>query len=283
MSDAILFHRTRVRKRRERAAPGLAAHGFLLQQAAEGVLASLEHLTYAFPCMVELGASGFLAESLRQRAGTEQVIAADITPALPGTQLVIDPERLPFAADSLDAIVSAGGLHFVNDLPGLLVQARRALRPDGLFLATMPGPDTLRELRQSFAAADAALHGGITPRIAPFPDVRDAGGLLQRAGFALPVVDRELLPVSYPHLYALMDELRQAGQVNMLQQQVQHFTSRRFFEYAAQHYAQHFADAEGRITATFELVTLTAWKPASTQQQPAKRGSGQISLTQVLN
>ncbi len=280
---AILFHSTRTRKRRERAASNFAAHDFFHRQAATALAESLESMTYAFPRVVELGASGLLEPILRGRQGTQHYWPCDITGAMPGTQLVLDNERLPFAPDALDAVFSAGGLHWINDLPGALVQIRQALKPDGLLMATLPGPETLRELRTVFAASDAALSGGITPRVAPFPDVRDAGGLLQRAGFALPVVDRDIVTVSYDNLFALMDDLRGAGQVNMLQHQLQHFTPKSFFLDAAKRYADTFSDSEGRITATFEIVTMTAWKPAANQQQPSKRGSGQVSLTQFLN
>lgn len=282
-NPAILFHRDRTRKRRERAAPNFTQHRFLLEQAAISLADSLDSMTYAFPAIVELGASGLLAPMLRQRKGTTQYWPCDITPAMPGTRLVVDNERLPFAPDTVDAVVSAGGMHWINDLPGALVQIRQALKPDGLFMATLPGPETLRELRKVFGASDAARSGGITPRIAPFPDVRDAGGLLQRAGFALPVVDRDIVTVSYENLFALMDDLRGIGQVNMLQHQLQHFTPRGFFADAAKRYADMFSDSEGRIIASFEIVTMTAWKPAANQQQPSKRGSGQVSLSEILN
>lgn len=278
---SILFHNARTRKRRERAATGLAGD-FLLRHAAESLVESMQPLTYAFPTILELGASGHLAPLLQQRTGTERVITCDIA-ATPAAQLVVNNELLPLAPESIDAAVSAGGLHFVNDLPGVLAQLRAALKPDGLFMATFPGPDTLRELRQVFAQIDAQQTGGITPRIAPFPDVRDAGGLLQRTGYALPVVDRELITVTYPDMFALMRELRLSGQVNMLHEQRSNFTPRRFFMAAAEHYAERFADAAGGIVATFELVTWTAWKPAANQQQPARRGSGQVSLKDVLN
>lgn len=280
---AILFHRARTRKRRERAAANFTAHDFFHRQAAETLAESLESMTYAFPRVVELGASGLLEPLLRGRKGTQHYWPCDITNAMPGTRLVTDPEWLPFAPASLDAIVSAGGMHWINDLPGALVQIAQALKPDGLFMATLPGSETLREMRTVFAASDAALSGGITPRVPPFPDVRDAGSLLQRAGFALPVVDRDIVTVSYENLFALMNDLRGSGQVNMLQQQLQHFTPKRFFMDAAKRYAEQFSDSEGRIVATFEIVTMTAWKPAATQQKPSKRGSGQVSLTQFLN
>jgi hypothetical protein len=158
----------------------------------------------------------------------------------------------------------------------------RALKPDGFFFAILPGGETLRELRSVFANIEADLFGGVSPRIAPFIDVRDAGALLQRAGFALPVADSEILTISYAHLFALMADIRHAGEVNMLQQQAQHFSSRRFFAAAAERYAAQHGDAEGRIPATFEFISMSGWKPAATQQQPARRGSGQVSLKDVL-
>ncbi len=279
---SILFDRTRLRKQRARRAAQFPQHDFLLQEAAASLADSLAAITYRFPTVVELGASGHLAPLLQQRPGTVRYITCDSTTAF-APAIIADEECLPFADASLDAVLSANALHWVNDLPGCLVQIRRALKPDGLFMAILPGPDTLRELRQCFAEAEAMLSGGLTPRIAPFPDVRDAGGLLQRAGFALPVIDRDILSISYENLAGLMADLRGIAQSNMLQQRVQHFTGRGFFQLAEKIYRDRFADAEGRLTATVEFVTMTAWAPAANQQQPAKRGSGQISLTNVFN
>ena len=279
---AILFDRARLRKQRQRRAADFAQHDFLLREAAASLAESLDAITYRFPTIVELGASGHLAPLLASRPGTARFLTTDSTPAL-RPDIIADEEWLPFADASIDAILSVGALHWVNDLPGCLAQIRRALKPDGLFLATLPGPDTLRELRTCFAEAEAQLYGGITPRIAPFPDVRDAGGLLQRTGFALPVIDREILTVTYPDLRTLMHDLRGSAQSNMLQQKAQHFSSRRFFNLTEKIYREKFTDAENRLIASFEFVTLTAWAPAPTQQQPAKRGSGQISLKDVLN
>jgi ubiquinone/menaquinone biosynthesis C-methylase UbiE len=200
---------------------------------------------------------------------------------VPGN-IVVDEEWLPFTEDSFDAVICLLNLQWVNDLPGALVQIRRILKPDGLFHAILPGGESLRELRSIFMATEADLRGGASARIAPFLDVRDGGALLQRAGFALPVADSELLTISYENLFALMADLRGAGQVNMLHNQPQHFTGRNFFMEAAKRYAAQHSDDEGRITATVEFITLTGWKPAPTQQQPAKRGSGKVSLRNVL-
>ena len=267
----ILFDRARLRKRRARAAATFAGHDFLWREAAERAEESLSYILRNFPRMLVFGSQHFTPP-----ACTTQFIRA-------GNSIAIDAELLPFADNSLDAIVSLLDLHWVNDLPGTLTQIRRALKPDGLFYAIIPGGETLRELRRVFADTESALSGGISPRVAPFIDVRDGGALLQRAGFALPVADSEILDISYPHLFALMDDLRGSGEVNMLQHQVQHFTSRRFFAAAAERYAELFSESEGRIKATFEFITLTGWKPAMSQQQPALRGSGKISLKEILN
>ncbi len=181
-----------------------------------------------------------------------------------------------------DLITSAGGLHWVNDLPGVLAQIQRALTPDGCFIAILPGGETLRELRQSLEQAELALCGGISPRVSPFIDVRDAGGLLQRAGFALPVVDSEMLTIQYDHPLKLLADLRGMGETNALVSSVKHFTPRRVMMAAMEHYQQHFTNEAGRVVATIQLVTLTGWKPHASQQQPAKRGSGKVNLRDAL-
>jgi SAM-dependent methyltransferase len=200
-----------------------------------------------------------------------------------GLRLAADEELIPFAQNSFDLVLSLGSLHWVNDLPGALVQIQRILKPDGLFLAMMPGGQTLRELRDSFEQAEMAAKGGVSPRISPFVDVRDAGGLLQRAGFALPVVDSEMLNVTYTHPLKLMHDLRHMGETNSLRQAPAHFTGCSLMMLAVDHYVRHYGTEDGRIPASFELVTLTGWKPHPSQQQPAKRGSGQVNLGDVLS
>ena len=265
----ILFDRARLRKRRARAAATRAQHDFLWAEAAERAEESLSYILRDFPRMLIFGGQRFTPP----KSVTQAIHAGD----------AIDAEYLPFAENSLDAVISLLDLQWANDLPGVLAQIRRALKPDGLFYAILPGGETLRELRRVFADTEDSLYGGISPRVAPFLDIRDGGALLQRAGFALPVADSEIIDISYPHLFALMEDLRGTGEVNMLRQQVQHFTSRRFFAAAAERYANLFSDSEGRIKATMEFITLTGWKPAITQQQPARRGSGQVSLKDALN
>lgn len=200
---------------------------------------------------------------------------------LPG-QIVATGETLPLDAESVDLAVSLLAFQEVNDLPGLLLQFRRALKPDGLFLAAMAGGDTLRELRESLLAAETELTGGAAPRVAPFTDVRDAGALLQRAGFALPVADVETLTVRYPHLFALMADLRAMGATNVLLDRSRKPAARRLFTRAAEIYAERFSDADGRIRATFAIVWLSGWAPDASQPKPLKPGSAQISLTRVL-
>ena len=189
-----------------------------------------------------------------------------------------DGEVLPLKPESLDLAVSALAFQFVNDLPGVLAQIRRALRPDGLLLAALPGGDTLTELRQSFAAAEAECEGGVSPRVAPFADLRDVGHLLQRAGLALPVTDVDRIVVRYDNAFALMRDLRGMGATNILVERRRTPTRRATMLRMAQIYAERFADADGRIRATFDIVWLSAWAPHESQQKPLRPGSAKASL-----
>ena len=190
--------------------------------------------------------------------------------------------RCRSAKASLDLVVSALALQFVNDLPGVLVQVRRALKPDGLFLAALIGGDTLTELRQSFAAAESEIEGGVSPRVAPFADLRDLGALLQRAGFALPVTDIERVTVRYDSAFALMRDLRRMGATNALLDRRRTPLKRATLMRMAEIYAQRFADSDGRLRATFEIVWLSGWAPHPDQQQPLKPGSAQARLADAL-
>jgi SAM-dependent methyltransferase len=194
----------------------------------------------------------------------------------------LDSEPLAIAAHSLDLVVSALALQFVNDLPGILVQIRRALRPDGLLLAAMIGGDTLTELRQSLAAAEAECDGGVSPRVAPFADLRDVGALLQRAGLALPVTDIDRVVVRYDHAFALMADLRRMGATNILVERRRIPTRRTTLVRMAQLYSDRFADADGRIRATFDVIWLSGWAPHDSQQQPLRPGSAKASLAEAV-
>ncbi|MEN3791669.1 methyltransferase domain-containing protein [Fulvimarina sp. MAC3] len=196
--------------------------------------------------------------------------------------VVADEETLPFAAGTLDLVLSNLTLHLTNDTPGTLVQIRRALKPDGLFSAALFGGDTLTELRQSLLAAEAESAGGVSPRVVPFPDIRDLGSLLQRAGFSLPVTDQDRLTVRYDTMFDLMRDLRAMGLSNSLVQRSRRPTTRSFFIRAAEIYAERFSDPDGRIRATFDYVYLSGWVPHESQQKPARRGSAKVSMKEAL-
>jgi SAM-dependent methyltransferase len=187
-------------------------------------------------------------------------------------------EVLPFQQEALDLVVSALAFQFVNDLPGVLAQIRRALKPDGLLLAAMLGGDTLTELRQCFAAAETELEGGVSPRVAPFADLRDVGSLLQRAGLALPVTDVDRVVVRYDSAFALMQDLRRMGASNILLERRRTPTRRATMLRMAQLYGQRFADADGRIRATFDVIWLSGWAPHESQPKPLRPGSATASL-----
>jgi SAM-dependent methyltransferase len=282
-----IFDRTAVRRHRDRAAAAFAEHDFLFREIGERLADRLDDITLRFPLAAEIGArNGLLRAIVGQRGGIERLVEAGLSAVMldrtAGSHVVTDEELLPFADASLDLVISNLALHWVNDLPGCLSQVRRALKPDGLFLAALFGGETLHELGQALGEAEIAATGGMTPRISPFVDVRDAGALLQRAGFALPVVDSDRLTVSYPDALALMRDLRHMGETNAAVERTRTVTRRDVLLGAAAAYQARCADAEGRIPATFQVIYLTAWRPHDSQQKPARRGSGQISLADVL-
>jgi NADH dehydrogenase [ubiquinone] 1 alpha subcomplex assembly factor 5 len=282
-----IFDPARVKAHRARSAAACDAHDFLLHEMASRIAERLLPVKRQFPRVLEIGArQGVLAGYVQGQFGIVDYVQAELSQPLlaraKGARVVASPEWLPFADDSMDMVVSIGSLHWVNDLAGTLIQIRRILKPDGLFLAMMPGGQTLQELRASLEHAELAARGGLSPRISPFIDVRDAGSLLQRAGFAMPVVDGELLDIHYAHPLKLMRELRGMGESNALLASSKGFTPCSLMMQAVDHYMQHFAVEEGRVQATIELVTLTGWKPHASQQQPAKRGSGTVPLGQVF-
>ena len=200
----------------------------------------------------------------------------------PGTQLVFDAECLPLAPESLDCIISLLTLQSANDLPGALIQMRRALRPDGLFLACLFGGATLCELRAAWLEAESGHRGGVTPRVAPFADVREMGNLLQRAGFALPVADSDRIVVRYPDALALMREIRAVGLANALADRSPRPVTAALLAKAVTAYAEHFSDPDGKIRATVEIVWLTAWAPHQSQQRALKPGSAKARLADAL-
>jgi SAM-dependent methyltransferase len=224
-----------------------------------------------------------VAEALR---ANERIVfrAAPILDAPPSVpSLIADEEVLPFASESFDLIASALSLQWANDLPGVLVQIRRVLAPDGLFLAALIGGQSLTELRAAVTSAEAELTGGASPRVAPFADIRDLGQLLQRAGFALPVTDIDPIVVRYASMFALMQDLRAMGATNALSERSRVPLRRAVLMRAAQIYAERFADVDGRVRATFDVVWLSGWAPHESQQKPLAPGSARIRLAEALN
>jgi NADH dehydrogenase [ubiquinone] 1 alpha subcomplex assembly factor 5 len=284
--QAAVFDRRVLRLRRSRVAPALHGFDFLIQEAARRLVERLGDIRRAFPLALELGChTGQLAAVLRGNGQIGQVLQADLSYDMvrhaPARRLVADEEALPFGPGCLDLVISCFSLHWVNDLPGTLAQVRYALKPDGLFLAIMPGGATLFELRESLMRAELEVAGGAGPRVSPFVDVREGGMLLQRAGFAMPVADVETVTVTYDHPLKLMAELRGMGEANALVQRgraLDRTTLRRGCEI----YRELFGDGADRIPATFQLLTLSGWAPDPSQPQPIRRGSGQVNLADAL-
>jgi SAM-dependent methyltransferase len=240
---------------------------FLLDRVREDFEDRMQAVTRNFADVADIWTPGELLR--KPLAGRFQsIVRVDFDPS----------EVLQLQPESLDLIVSALAFQFVNDLPGVLAQIRRALKPDGLLLAAMIGGDTLTELRQSFAAAEAECEGGVSPRVAPFADLRDVGALLQRAGLALPVTDVDRVVVRYDSAFALMTDLRRMGATNILIERRRTPTRRATMLRMAQIYGERFADADGRVRATFDVIWLSGWAPHESQQKPLRPGSAKASL-----
>jgi len=277
----IVFDRALLRRRLQRAR-ALRPETFLVDRVAADLAERLGAVLRRFDIAVDLGTpTDAVREALADNTSIGTLIAAaPLARAAPA--IVADEEALPFAETSLDLIVSALALQFVNDLPGTLIQIRRALKPDGLLLAAMFGGDTLTELRQSFAAAEAEVEGGASPHVAPFADVREMGALLQRAGLALPVTDVERLTVRYSSPFILLGELRRMGATNALAERRRTPLRRATLARMAEIYRQRFADPDGRIRATFEIIWLSGWAPHESQQKPLRPGSAKTRLADAL-
>jgi SAM-dependent methyltransferase len=275
------------RRRRQRFASAAAAHGFLLARVAEDFAERLSIVRREFPVAANLAAyHGVVSRRLRALANVGTLFDLEAAPGLlslcDGPRILADSEALPFADASLDLAVSALSLQLVNDVPGTLAQIRRALKPDGLMLAALLGGETLKELREAWLVAEEEITGGASPRVAPFADVRDLGALLQRAGFALPVADSDIVRVIYATPLALMKELQLMGASNILTERRRVPVTRRLLLRAAEVYSERFALPDGRIPATFEIITLTAWVPHESQQKPLKPGSAKMRLSKAL-
>ncbi|MDO9414235.1 MAG: methyltransferase domain-containing protein [Pseudolabrys sp.] len=275
-----IFDRELLRARQKRA-QALGPATFLLDRVTEELSERLSVVLRQFDRAVDFGTP---TDALRQMLGVSgkvgDIVAATSTGA---AETIVDDAERPFAEASLDLVVSALALQFVNDLPGTLIQIRRALKPDGLLLAAMIGGDSLIELREAFADAESEVEGGISPRVSPFADIRDLGGLLQRAGFALPVIDSDRLTVRHDNPLALMRDLRAMGATNILTERRRTPLKRATLQRMLEIYARRFSDPDGRLRATFEIVWLTGWAPHESQQKPLKPGSATQRLADALN
>jgi SAM-dependent methyltransferase len=286
MADSpLIFDRMLLRAGRRRAA-ALGAATFLLDRVADDLADRLAAVLRRFDQALDLGTPGDAVRTALARLGSVGgIVAMDTVLEGKGAAALFvagDEEALPFGDAVFDLVVSALSLQFVNDLPGALVQIRRALKPDGLFVAALIGGETLTELRQAFAGAESEIEGGVSPRVAPFADLRDLGALLQRAGFALPVTDVERITVRYDSAFALMHDLRRMGATNALIDRRRTPLRRATLMRMAEIYAQRFADADGRLRATFEIVWLSGWAPHPGQQQPLKPGTAKARLADAL-
>lgn len=291
-ADPTIFDRRQWKRVRRRAAPSLAAADFLLQRTVEDIAGRIAATNRAFDRTLVIGdpfcALEHALTAFGKTIGADRLIHADLCPALiPATgdtlKLVLDEEALPMAPGSLDLIVSILTLHTVNDLPGALIQMRRALRPDGLFVAGLFGGDTLAELNTAFVTAETALEGGAGPHVSPRIDIRDLGHLLQRAGFALPVTDSDKVTVTHPSPLHLMRDLRAMGQTNILAGRRRRFLRRRTLMGACDAYQKRFAREDGRVVSTFEILYATGWAPSPDQQKPLPPGSARARLADALN
>ncbi|MGB0630139.1 MAG: methyltransferase domain-containing protein [Alphaproteobacteria bacterium] len=282
--DIVLFDRNAVRRHRDRAAGTFGDHDFLHREIADRLSDRLADVNRSFDAVLDLGGGhGATASSADAKTRvTGDISTSFLRMSKPPVAVTMDEEYLPFADQTFDLAVSCLALHWVNDLPGALVQIRRALKPDGLFLAAILGGDTLIELRRAFLEAEAETTGGTSPHTSPVADIADAGALLQRAGFALPVIDTDTLTVTYSDMFALMRDLRGMGEANAVAARNKTFLRRDTLFAAAARYRELYGDADGRIPATFQIIWLTGWAPADTQQQPLRPGSAGSRLADAL-
>jgi SAM-dependent methyltransferase len=293
VTPPLIFDRLLLRARRQRGLL-LGPETFLLDKVADELAHRLRLVVRRFDLAADLGTPGAAVRTAVMRDGAvgtmiavDPLIAAaprgasDDDPA--SLRVAADEEALPFADGALDLVISALSLQAVNDLPGALVQIRRALKPDGLFLAALFGGDTLTELRQSLAVAESELDGGVSPRVAPFADVREMGALLQRAGFALPVTDVDRITARYASPFRLLRDLRCMGAANPLLERRRVPLRRGTLMRAMEVYAERFADLDGKVRATFDIVWLSGWSPHESQQQPLRPGSAKQRLADALD
>lgn len=279
-----IFNRQKIRHNRNRCASNFPEFSFLFDWSTKQLLDRLGDVKRDFPLTLKIGARDDITP-YQKHPKIQNIFECDIAEKLLSSSLTFQAEEdfLPIKTESLDLIISNLSLHSVNDLPGALIQIKQALKPDGLFVASMLGGETLYQLRQIMSQVEIAQKDGLSPRVAPFADKQDMGGLLQRAGFALPVVDSDIITVTYDNAFKLMQDLRGMGENNAIAEAQKTNPGKAFFMDVAQAYQEQFAEADDRIVASFEIIFLLGWGPHESQQKPLKPGSAQNSLADVLN
>lgn len=273
-NDIQIFDRDLLRVRRARASRRFDDFDFLHRWAHENLRDRLDVVKREFDRIVQIGARGGKI--------VDDAYLCDLGGAF-SPDIIADEEFLPFKTQSIDLALSSLNMHSVNDLPGTLLQIKQALKADGLFVAALFGGESLYELRASLSAAEMDMRGGMSPRVFPFADKQEFGALLQRAGFALPVVDSEIVTVTYDNMFKLMHDLRGMGENNIIAARDKRYVGKEFFMRAAQHYAEHYSEDDGRIVASFEIIFLLGWSPHDSQQKPLKPGSAQNRLADALS
>ncbi len=284
MSDPVIpFDRHLLRLRRDRAAAGFAEYDFLLRHATAEIADRLADVKRSFQRVLVLGCHTGLSDMFAEPP--ELVVQADLSSAMAAQArrptLVADEEFLPFRPHAFDLVIAPLTLHWVNDLPGTLLQIRRILQPDGLFLGTLLGGETLWQLRQVLLQAESETAAAVGPRISPFADLRDMGSLMQRANFALPVVDSDTVTATYDDLFRLLRDLRGMAAAHTSNGPRQALSRATLFR-AATIYAERFGEPDGRIPATFQMIHVAGWAPHASQQQALKPGSAKVRLADVL-
>lgn len=278
-----IFDRCRVRRNRNRSSAAFARHDFLFQWVYHNLADRIGDIRRDFPLVLQTGARG--ENKLKELLPNSTLITMDNAENfLDGKKYGVQAEEefLPFKDNTFDAVISPLALHSVNDLPGALVQINRVLKPDGLFLGAMLGGETLYELRRTMMQAEINIKGGASPRVAPFVDKPQTGALLQRAGFALPVVDSEIITTTYDSIFNLMHDIRGMGEGNSLADRRKTPPGKALFMETARLYQEQFSENDGRITASFEIIFMIGWAPHSSQQQPLRPGSAKQRLADAL-
>lgn len=279
MTDNIfVFDRNAIRAHRNRSAKHLKDHGFLIDWSLEQILSRLQDIKRQYPLALQIGHRAKISNITDYKI--DQLYSLDLAEKL-YADIQGDEELLPFAGNSFDLVLSPLSLHNTNDLPGVLSQIQYCLKPDGLFIASMLGGETLYELREIMNKVELNMFNGIQPHVAPFADMPQMGSLMQRAGFNLPVIDSEKITVTYDNAFKLMQDLRLMGESNSLKSRQKNFNRREFFSKVAQEYDNKFND-NGKITATFEIIFLIGWAPHESQQKPLKPGSATGRLAEAL-